>query len=295
MKKAVGVLALFLSFSVLQTAQANESQTIAIIDTGIDSSKFKNIIYEACFTLKTCPNGQTIKDSNGLYSYSEGPGSALLNNFSIKGADHGFNMASIATSVNPNIKIVFVRISDEKVYDAFSMIRNDGGSLSRALAWVSNNSSRLNIKAVSISQSRSNFAAGTCPSDSLFESSVMSLKLNNVATFVATGNEGKKNQIGFPSCVSGVYPIAGGGISGDIVSSSNINNNTKIIANTCAVVVKNICKKMPDYSGVMRAISGTSVSTVLAASVSVGKKGIKSWDEFFIDLPKAGNYQFITQ
>jgi hypothetical protein len=295
MKKAVGILVAVLGFAILQPAQAVESQTIAIIDTGIDSSKFGNVVYEACFTLNTCPNGQKLKDSKGWYSYSEGTGSALLNNFAIKGADHGFNMANIATIVNPNVKIIFIRISDEKVYSAFSMIRNDGGSIARALAWVAANSEKFNIKAVSISQSRSNFRAGTCPTDSLFETSVSSLKSNGVATFVATGNDRKKNQIGFPACVSGVYPVAAGTSTGLIVPSSNVDSNTKIIANSCALVSGSTCTKIPDYRGTMRAISGTSVSTVLAASVSVAKKSNESWDDFINNLPKAGNYQFITK
>lgn len=290
MKKAVGLLVAVLGLVLVQPAQAAETQTIAIIDSAIDSSKFPNVIYEACFTLATCPNGQTLKDSKGWYSYSEGKGTAAIKDFSIKGADHGFNMVKIANIINPNVNIVFIRISDEKVYDTFSMIRNDGGSLARATAWIAANSSRLNIKAVSISQSRSNFAVGTCPTDSLLESSVAKLKSNKIATFVATGNDSKKNQIGFPSCVPGVYSVTGAVADGTVVPMSNINDNTSIVSRVCIDFIKTACLKIQDIRGNMTAMSGTSVATVVATSLAVSKIKDESWDVFIASLPKAGKY-----
>lgn len=290
MKKVVGLLAIVFGLVLVQPVQAAENQTIAIIDSAIDSSKFTNVVYEVCFTLNTCPNGKTLVDSKGSYSFSEGKGTASVNNFSIKGADHGYNMAKIATVINPNVKIVFIRISDEKVYDTFSMIRNDGGSLARALAWVSVNSSKLNIKAVSISQSRSNFPVGTCPTDTLFESSVATLKSNNVATFVATGNDSKKNHIGFPACVTGVYSVAGAVADGTVVKVSNINETTKIISRICADFIQTACLKIPNYLGTMTAMSGTSVATVVATSLAVNKIKNEPWDVFVGSLPKIGRY-----
>lgn len=290
MKKVVGLVAVILGLAVVQPVQAAETQTIAIIDSAIDSSKFPNVVYEACFTVRTCPNGQTLKDSKGSYSFSEGKGSAAIQDFSIKGSDHGFNMTKIATYINPNINVVFVRISDEKVYDTFSMIRNDGGSLARALAWVDNNSAKFNIKAVSISQSRSNFAVGTCPSDTLFESSVVALKSKNVATFVATGNDGKKNQIGFPACVNGVYSVTGAIADGTVVSTSNESDKTTIVSRVCIDFIKAACVKIPNQNGVMTAMSGTSVATVVAATLAVGKNNGGNWDAFISSLPKVGKY-----
>ena len=290
MKKVVGLLAIVFGLVLVQPVQAAENQTIAIIDSAINSSKFTNVVYEVCFTLNTCPTGKTLVDSKGSYSFSEGKGTASVNNFSIKGADHGYNMAKIATVINPNIKIVFIRISDEKVYDTFSMIRNDGGSMARALAWISVNSSKFNIKAVSISQSRSNFPVGTCPTDTLFESSVAILKSNNVATFVATGNDSKKNHIGFPACVTGVYSVAGAVADGTVVKVSNINETTKIISRICADFIQTACLKIPDYRGNMTAMSGTSVATVVATSLAVNKIKDEPWDVFVGSLPKIGRY-----
>lgn len=288
MKKVVVVLAsIVMSVVAIQPVQAQDQKVLAIIDTAIDSSRMPNVIHEVCFTYNnTC---------NNKAGYDEGPGAARINDWKIKGALHGFSMAQVAVQANPNVKIVFIRISDEKVYDTFSIIRNDSGSLARAMEWVSNNASRFNIKAVSMSQSRSNFAAGTCPSDVLFESSVKNLKLQNVPTFVATGNDGKKNQIGFPACVSGVYSVAGTDANNNVVKSSNINATTSLLASTCFSFNKQACVETRDYFGVMRPVVGTSVATVLAATLAISKNNLASFDQFLATLPKSGNYPYLSK
>ena len=288
MKKIVVVLAaLVMSLVTISPVQAQDQKVLAIIDTAIDSSRMTNVIHEVCFTYnKTC---------NNKSGFDEGKGSARINDWRIRGALHGFSMAQVATMADPNVKIVFIRISDEKVYDTFSIIRNDGGSLARALEWVSNNASRFNIKAVSISQSRSNFAVGTCPSDSLFESSVNKLRSQNIPTFVATGNDSKKNQIGFPACVSGVISVAGTDADYNVVRSSNINATTSLLAFVCFSFRGQACVETLDYFGVSRPIVGTSAATVLAASLYLSKNTMNSFNEFFLALPKSNGYSYISK
>jgi len=288
MKKVIVILAsIAMSVIAVQPVQAQDQGVLAIIDTAIDSSRMPNVVHEVCFTYNnTC---------NNKAGYDEGKGAAKINDWKIKGALHGFSMAQIAVQADPNVKIVFVRISDEKVYDTFSIIRNDGGSLARAIDWVSNNSAKFNIKAVSISQSRSNFAVGTCPSDSLFESSVKKLKLQNVPTFVATGNDSKKNHIGYPACVSGVYSVASTDANKNIVKSSNVNATTSLLASTCFSFNRDACVETRDYFGVMRPIAGTSTATVIAATLAVSKNVAGSFDQFLLTLPKSNNYPYISK
>jgi hypothetical protein len=288
MKKIVVVLAsIAMSLIAVQPVQAQDQKVLAIIDTAIDSSRMPNVIHEVCFTYNdTC---------NNKAGYHEGPGSAQINDWKIKGALHGFSMAQVAVQADPNVKIVFIRISDEKVYDTFSMIRNDGGSIARAIDWVSNNAAKFNIKAVSISQSRSNFPVGTCPSDSLFESSVSKLKLQNVPTFVATGNDSKKNQIGFPACVSGVYSVGATDANNNVIKSSNINATTSLLAFACFSFNKQACVETVDYFGVKRPVVGTSTATVLAATLAINKNVTGSFDQFLLTLPKSNNYPYISK
>jgi hypothetical protein len=288
MKKIVVLAVAILGLFVVQPVQATETSTIAIIDTAIDSSKNTNVVYEVCFTLKTCPNGT---------SFQEGKGSAMVSDWKVKGVEHGFNVSQAAVLANPSVKIVFIRISDINVYSKFSAMHNDGRSLALAIDWVSKNSAKFNIKAVSISQSRSNFAAGTCPKDSVFESAVSNLNLQNVATFVATGNDSKKNMIGFPSCVPGV--IAVGALrptSGtkpfpassytDFATYTNVGPGLDVVAKGDADI--------KSLGGWNITITGTSVATPIAASLAVARNSSLTWDAFIAGLPKSANYPYIS-
>lgn len=290
MKKLIGILVVALGISFVQPAQAVETKTIAIIDTAVDSNKLNNIVYEACFTFNnTCQNKT---------GFQEGKGSAMINDWTIKGADHGYNMAQVATQADPSIKIVFIRIADEKVYDAFSIIRNDGTSLDKAIDWVSKNATRFNISAVSISQSRSNFTAGTCPTDVTFSSSVVSLNTQKVPVFVATGNDSKKNQVGFPACVPGVIgvgalkPTSGvkpypASVYTALASYTNVGPGLDLVAKGDADVKA--------YGGWDITITGTSVATPIAAVLSVNKNKSKTFDEFLLTLSKSAGYSYISK
>lgn len=277
MKKVALTIAVLLGLTIVQPVQAAETDTIAIIDTAMDASKNSNVVYEACFTVSTCPNRT---------NFQEGPGSSMVSDWTIKGIDHGFNISQAAVLANPKIKIVFIRISDVNVYSTFSAIHNDGSSVSRAMNWVSANSSRLNIKAVSISQSRSNFAAGTCPTDTIFSDAVKSLNVQNVPTFVATGNDAKKNQIGFPSCVTGVISVSALKPDLTFASYANVGPGLAMVGRGDASVKGYCgCKTMT--------ITGTSVATPVVATLAVTRKTSGSWSEYIASLPKAQSYPYV--
>lgn len=279
MKKVVGIISLALCAAFVQPAMAADQKVVAIIDTAIDSSKNSSILYEVCFSLNTCPNGK---------DFQEGSGSANVSNWKVTGIDHGFNIVQTMNTVSPGTKIVFIRISDVNVYPTFSALHNDGSSLDRAIDWVTKNSVKYGIDAVSISQSRSNFAAGTCPTDTVFEASVNALNLINIPTFVATGNDGKKNMIGFPSCVKNVIPVASVDPLGKIASFSNYSPAVKIVANGCISFTGSACTKTPDYAGVMRAQTGTSISTPLAVGKLMNSWTGGDWNTLINALPKNG-------
>lgn len=282
MKKVVGIISLALCAVLVPPAQATDEKVIAIIDTAIDSSKFNNIIYEVCFTGNaTCPN-KTV--------FQEGPGAANVDRWDASGMGHGYSVVYSAVNANPNIKIVFIRISNVAPGTKLPMAYNEGISLDKAIEWVSNNASKYSIDAVSISQSRINFAKSTCPKDVLFEESVKNLLSINVATFVATGNDSRKDQIGFPSCVSGVFPVGGLAPDNTVIQLSNMNSSVKILANACLSYNKNACIKTPDFAGVMRATIGTSISTPIASSILVGLWDGQPWSSFIDSLPKQNGF-----
>jgi hypothetical protein len=258
MKKAVGIVVTMLMVVFLQPtgAQAEDQKVIAIIDNAMDSNKNSSIIYEVCITQRnTCPNGT---------SFQEGKGAANVSDWTIKNIDHGYNITQVANLVAPNVKVVFIRISDVNVFSTFSSIHNDGRSLSAALKWVSENASRFSIDAVSISQSRSNFTAGTCPVDNVFSSATQSLKLQGISVYAATGNEGKTNMVGFPSCVTDVVGVGATTASGAITRYTNRGPGMDATYRGDARVVA--------YRGFGLTISGTSVSAPAFAALEVNKK-----------------------
>ena len=279
MKKIVGLLAVTMGLVFINPVQATEVKTIAIIDTAIDSNKITNIVHEVCITYNSTCQNKT--------SFQEGKGSAMINDWKIRGADHGFNVVQVANQTDPNIKIVFIRIADEKVYDTFSIIRNDGGSLAKAVKWVSENASKHNISSVSISQSRSNFAAGTCPTDLVLSSAVSSLNTQNVFVFAATGNDKKTKQVGFPACVNGVIGV--GSVRPDLVMASytNVGPGLDVVARGDA--------KVKAYGGWDLDVVGTSVATPIAAVMSVSSIKSKTFDKFVASLPKAATYPYISK
>lgn len=300
MKKLVVILtSVVMSLFVVQPVQAQDQKVLVIIDTAIDSDRHTNVIHEVCFTAKSCPNGDRRRDpvTNTWFSFQEGKGSAMVQDWKVKGVEHGHNVYQAAVTANPNIKIVFVRISDINVYTTFSALHSDGRSLDRAIEWVSNNSARFNISAVSISQSRSNFAAGTCPKNATFERSVASLNSNNVATFVATGNDSRKTQVGFPACVPGV--VAVGALRPTTNKRPYLASYYTELANYTNVgpeldVVARGDLDIKAYGGWDVTITGTSVATPIAAAIAVGKRTTESWQSILDSYSKSAGYPYIT-
>lgn len=202
MKKIVALLVSALSLTLIVPASAVEQKSLVIIDTAITADYSKNIIQEVCIVGNwSCPNGA---------AFMEGIGSAQISgkDLTIKNIDHGQQVTSVAINQDPNVKVIFIRISSINRYrDGSTALHTDGTMLGKALDWVSNNHSKYNIGAVSISQSRINFAKGSCPTDSKLESEVLELKQYNIPVLVGVGNWGKVDHTGFPACVTNVIGV----------------------------------------------------------------------------------------
>jgi hypothetical protein len=187
------------SIQVATTAQANTAPTIAILDTALDTSLpiFKDrIVYEVCILeWNSCPNGK---------NFMEGPGSSVLpsNIISSNGFDHGTQMASAAVSVNPNVKIVFVRIIGNTSTGARQTANE--ATVTNALNWVLANKDKYNIKSVAMSQGHHNLSptADYCPSTPNTKNVVYSLMSAGVATFFPAGNSRDYSRLDWPACIT---------------------------------------------------------------------------------------------
>lgn len=251
MKKiAVGVI-LVLGFASLQNAQAQVKPSIAIIDTAIDSTAPQlqgKIIYEVCVMEEMrCPNGK---------SFQEGTGSATLPVSQVysNGWDHGTVMASVATQVNPDVNIVFIRIvpmvvktGRQSTYSQFAVID--------ALNWVANNKDKFNIVATSASMGHHRLGTGAnyCPVNPVLRSSIVKLQGMNVATMFATGNNYDYSRIDYPACIAEAIAVGATDKSNRIALYGNSGLEVDFFA-------------LGNYTVNDKNVLGTSASTAAFAS-----------------------------
>ena len=88
----------------MPVVSADTPPSIAVIDVGTNSSLFTNsIATEVCIISSyKCPNGKL---------FMEGPGAANIAVTSDKAINHGTQMLSVVTMVNPSAKIIPIRIA----------------------------------------------------------------------------------------------------------------------------------------------------------------------------------------
>jgi hypothetical protein len=287
MKKAIlAVLSATLLLSVTSTAQAEDQRVLAIIDTAINSDIHPSVVYEACFTVSkamACPNGQTFMEGKGA---AKSPFPASINNNTY----HGDSMAKAALAVNPNLKIVFVRVADVNAAGNTLMIP---ASLILAIDWVSKNASKYSIDAVSISLSGVNAtmdianatskavtASAHCTNQSVINS-VSSMALQNIPTFASTGNNGSRDIVGFPACIPGVIGV--GALSSQ-TDESTLIGETATNRGPGLDMVANGNINITKYNGSPTTLSGSSGANVVSASTFVKNNTYTTVDEYVSKL-----------
>lgn len=199
----MGIIVSLLMVVFLQPANANTStaNSIVIIDTAVNTrlAELKDrVIHEVCMVQTgTCANGTT---------YAEGPGAANLlpTQTYTNGFEHGTIMALVATQVNPNARIIFIRVAG--TLSNGSMGSFTDVSITRALAWASANKDKYNI--VSVSASLGNTAYNKtnpyCPIRATHKEligHIDSLMARGVATMFAAGNNRDPLRVNFPACI----------------------------------------------------------------------------------------------
>lgn len=192
MKRVLVVLLLVLG--VVSPAHAEPVKSIAIIDTGVNTSLFKNITTEVCIVESlACPNGK---------KFMEGTGAANIGVSNVVAVNHGTNMTSVVTSVNPNVGIIPIKIVATNAQGNLSIYTNAAVKL--ALDWVVANRVKYNIVAVSVSQGA---ILGDCYVPAGTGEDVQALKSVNVPVIAASGNAGNKTQMNSIACLPNVISI----------------------------------------------------------------------------------------
>jgi len=281
-KTLLALLSAVLLITVVQPAQAEDQKVLAIIDSAINSNNFPSIIQEACFTANDsfalnvggsvlCPNGSTFMEGKGAAGNTVWPVS--INN----AVYHGDAMVKSALTVNPNLKIVFVRISNLDKTGGINAFSNR--TIELALDWVSKNATKYSIDAVSVSQSSVVPAVlNRCLNDTVTIGAISSLTSNNVPVFVATGNDKRRDVVGFPSCVNGAIGVGALGNATQLEAATNTGPGLDMVSPGKVRITK--------YNGSTLDTAGSSVATAVAAASYVNRNTFKTFGEYLTSLPK---------
>lgn len=285
MKKVLlALLSIAIAFTALAPAQAEDQKVLAIIDSAINAKNFPSIIHEVCFTTvksvdpkqnMSCPNGELFMEGPGAAS-APWPTLATNKMWLSSGTFHGDTMVKAALTVNPNLKIVFIRFND---VTSLGNSRGDARALALAFDWVSKNASKYSIDALSVSQS--SVSAGNlalCTKDTVTVNAVASLIANNIPVFAATGNDRRKDVVGFPSCVNGVVGVGALGNATQLEGLTNTGPGLDMVAPGRVSITK--------YNGTPTDTAGSSVSTVVSAASYVNRNTFKTFQEYLVSLPK---------
>ena len=279
MKKALlALLSAALVITAIQPAQAQDERVLAIIDSAINSNNFPQIIHEVCFTTvkskivsqnMSCPNGELFMEGKGAAS---APWPKSINNATY----HGDSMVKSALTVNPNLKIVFIRFND---VTSLGNSRGDARALALAFDWVSKNAAKYSIDALSVSQSSvSTGNLALCTKDTVTINAVSSLTASNVPVFAATGNDRRKDVVGFPSCVNGVIGVGALGNATQLEGLTNTGPGLDMVAPGKVRITK--------YNGSPTDTAGSSVATAVSAASYVNRNTFSTFGEYLSSLSK---------
>lgn len=192
MKKVLLAIALLVGLAT--PVHADQPQSIAVIDSGVVTSQFPNIITEVCILeYSMCPNGKAQMEGVGAANIAPSTNTTLT---------HGTEMLSIISKVNPNAKLIPIRIVGVTTEGYPYLYSNDAVKL--ALDWVVANRAKYNITVVNVSQGRI-FAGCQVPNGTAQD--VATLKANNVAVIGATGNDSNRTAMHSIACLPDVVSV----------------------------------------------------------------------------------------
>ena len=174
-------------------AHADVPASIAVIDSGAPAGLFNNIVGEYCVVeFFTCPNGQ---------STMEGTGASVIPVSTSANLTHGSEMMSIMNQVEPNAKLVSIRIVGitNNLPAIYTL-----AAVKSALDWVIVNQVKYNIQVVNISQGK---VFANCAVPAGLDTDITALVAKGVKVVAATGNDGNRTAMFAPACLPNVISV----------------------------------------------------------------------------------------
>ena len=223
--------------------RAGAGQVIAILDSGIDKTHPflqraaggpTKVVSEACYSeASDCPNGLTSQT---------GPGSGVNCDFATgtnpDPCDHGTHVAGIAagrggafSGVAPKSNLISIQVFHEVTNaaacspDPAPCMRSSTTDILSGLNRVYELRTSFSIASVNISVGSAPTGAGFCDSD-VRKGAIDLLQSANIATVVASGNEGSSTAVGAPGCISSAITV---GSSTDRDTVSEFSNSSSVV------------------------------------------------------------------
>lgn len=214
-------------------------QTIAILDTGVDKTHpflASKVVNEACFSTNSNGDAATTVCPNGQYSQI-GFGAGV--NCTVTGCTHGTHVAGIAagngggfSGVAKNASVLAVQ-----VFSRFDSAASCGtapvpcvlsypSDQARALDWVYTMRTTYNISSVNMSLGGGSYNSNCDAINVTLKNAIDKLRSVNIATIIASGNNGSASTITFPGCISTAVSV-GATTKADAVA--NYSNSASIV------------------------------------------------------------------
>lgn len=192
MKKFTFVL--LLALLPLSNAQAETPKSIVVIDSGVNTALFTNVVAEVCILeYSNCPNGK---------AFMEGAGASNTGVTTNPTLTHGTEMLSIINKVSPSVGLIPIRIVG--ITDKGNPYIYSNNAVKLALDWVVANRVKYNIAAVNVSQGK---IFDGCKVPEGTAQAVALLKANNVAVVAASGNDGNRSAMHSIACLPDVVSV----------------------------------------------------------------------------------------
>jgi hypothetical protein len=192
MKRLAFLLVLLLA--PVTAVHADQPKTIAVIDSGVNTALFTNIVTEVCILeYSNCANGKP---------FMEGAGAANTGVTTNTTLTHGTEMLSIINKVNPAVGLIPIRIVG--ITDKGNPYIYSNNAVKMGLDWVVANRVKYNIVAVNVSQGKI-FAGCQVPDGTAQDVAI--LKANNVAVIAASGNDSNRTSMHSIACLPDVVSV----------------------------------------------------------------------------------------
>ena len=200
-------------------------QTVAILDTGVASSHSflsGKVVSEACYSSND-PNYQSTTVCPNGAEQQTGTGAGVNCPTNISGCDHGTHVAGIAAGRGPNFSGVAkdANIIAIQVFSRFDSAQYCGAAAPCVLSYTSDQIAGLervyalrtsfNIAAVNMSLGGGQFTSNCDGNNPSVKAIIDNLRSANIATVIASGNNGFTNALSSPACISSAISVGSTG------------------------------------------------------------------------------------